>query len=150
MGTTARASGDGASDLVSGRPHHLRIMADHRDVVVGRAVCVVLVLDEPLPHHVHPVCNSYYLVLKTLCHPTLVFKYLLTMAPYVWTQICSGRTDRTEAQRDSRSDHASGTDTGSPTIAPGLQLHCAIAARAVDDRKWLINWHLFIQSSTEF
>ena len=49
------AFGESATDFVSGRPHHLRVMADFEQIVLRRAVGEIVFLQEPRLGGEHPV-----------------------------------------------------------------------------------------------
>jgi hypothetical protein len=56
-----RTFGESASDFVSRRPHHLRVVADLEEIVLRRAVRKVVLFQEPRFGGKHPNFQKYFL-----------------------------------------------------------------------------------------
>lgn len=58
---SVRTFGESASDFVSRRPHHLRVVADLEEIVLRRAVRKVVLFQEPRFGGKHPNFPKYFL-----------------------------------------------------------------------------------------
>lgn len=114
------AFGESATDFVSGRPHHLRVMADFEQIVLRRAVGEIVFLQEPRLGGEHPVRQNTRNVnpfeMKMDETKSEIGSMYFTMELDGWRRIYSGRTIQSRRPIDLSRCRGSGIGIGPPNV----------------------------------